>query len=88
MDVISHRELRNRSAEILRRVADGETILVTNHGKPAAMIGPPPHDTLEVLALRGELRRARIPITEVASIDRTTSQLQTAEILDDVRGDQ
>ncbi|MSV74139.1 MAG: type II toxin-antitoxin system prevent-host-death family antitoxin, partial [Actinobacteria bacterium] len=31
---ISHRELRNNSAEILRAVAAGESFVVTNHGSP------------------------------------------------------
>lgn len=85
--MITHRELRNRSADVLRRVAEGETILVTNHGKPTAMIGPPPNDTLEELEARGELRRARMPITELRSINRTTGRRSTTEILDDTRGD-
>lgn len=85
--MITHRELHNRGADVLRRVAEGETILVTNHGKPTAMIGPPPNDTLEELESRGELRRARIPMTELRSINRTSSPRSTAEILNDTRGD-
>ena len=37
---ISHRDLRNRSGEVLRAVANGETYVVTNNGKPTAQIGP------------------------------------------------
>src|SRR5258708_36525755 len=39
---ISHRELRNNSAEVLRAVGAGETIEVTNHGEVAAGVSPPP----------------------------------------------
>lgn len=41
MRTISHRELRNNSAEVLRAVAAGETIEVTNHGEVAAVLVPP-----------------------------------------------
>ncbi len=38
---ISHREFRNQSGEVLRRAQAGETMLVTSHGKPVALLGPP-----------------------------------------------
>ena len=37
---ISHRELRNNSAEILRAVAAGESFVVTNHGAAVAVLAP------------------------------------------------
>lgn len=40
MDTVTHREMRNRSGEILRRVEAGESIQVTNNGRPAAVIVP------------------------------------------------
>ncbi|WNV76866.1 type II toxin-antitoxin system Phd/YefM family antitoxin [Geodermatophilus sp. DSM 44513] len=42
METISHREMRNNSAEVLRRVEAGETLLVTNHGRPVALLSPAP----------------------------------------------
>ena len=33
---IAHRDLRNRSSEILRRVAAGESFEITNHGEVVA----------------------------------------------------
>lgn len=41
MERIPHRELRNNSAEILRRVARGESFEITNHGEVVAVIEPP-----------------------------------------------
>lgn len=41
MERIAHRVLRNSSAEILRRVAAGESFEITNHGAVVAVIGPP-----------------------------------------------
>ena len=41
MRTISHSELRNQSAQVLRQVAAGESMLVTNRGQVVAQIGPP-----------------------------------------------
>lgn len=38
---IPHRELRNHSSDVLRRVQAGETMLVTNHGEVVAVLSPP-----------------------------------------------
>lgn len=38
---IAHRELRNYSSDVLRRVQAGETIEVTNHGEVVAVLTPP-----------------------------------------------
>ena len=40
MDTVSSRELKNKCAEVLRRVRRGERIMVTNRGKPVAVIIP------------------------------------------------
>lgn len=83
---ITHRQLRNESAEVLRRVAAGETLLVTNHGQPAAVIGPPPGDQLPLLAAQGRLREARRAPEVLRSIERRTAEQTTTEIVDGVRG--
>lgn len=83
---ITHRQLRNESAEVLRRVADGETIVVTNHGRPAAVIGPPQSDPLARLAAEGGLRPARRQASRLREIPRRASRRTAAEIVDDVRG--
>lgn len=41
MERIPHRDLRNKSSEILRRVEAGESFEITNHGKVVAMLRPP-----------------------------------------------
>lgn len=86
MDRVTHREMRNNSGEILRRVAAGESIEVTNNGLVAAVIVPPKTDTLEALEARGELRGALSPTATLATIKPKKSNLSTKEILNDVRG--
>lgn len=83
---ITHRQLRNDSAEVLRRVAAGETILVTNRGQVAASIGPPPTGVLGDLAARGQLRPATAAPSSLRSIVRTQATQPSSSIVDDVRG--
>jgi prevent-host-death family protein len=48
--------MRNNSGELLRRVAEGESVLVTNNGVPAAVLVPATSDTRTRLAASGRLR--------------------------------
>ena len=50
------RELRQRASELLRRVEAGETIEVTDRGRPVALLGPLPEgEPLERLRAAGEV---------------------------------
>lgn len=86
MEEVTHRQMRNDSADVLRRVAAGETILVTNNGQPAAVIGPPPDDALSLLAASGQLREALDLPSQLRSIKRTKSKKKSVEIVADVKG--
>lgn len=41
MRTVASRDLRNHTADVLRRVADGERVAVTVHGEVVAEIAPP-----------------------------------------------
>ena len=41
MTTVSVRDLKNRLSELLRRVADGERITVTDRGRSVAVMSPP-----------------------------------------------
>jgi prevent-host-death family protein len=86
MRVVTHREMRNQSGEILRHVADGETIQVTNNGQVAALIVPPGTDSLADLASRGQVRVARNPTSNLRSIVRRKSTIDSQAIVADIRG--
>lgn len=58
MNRISQREMRNDSAAILRRVAAGESFVVTNGGKDAAMLLPIMTSPREQMIATGELTAA------------------------------
>ncbi|MDO5677383.1 MAG: type II toxin-antitoxin system prevent-host-death family antitoxin [Propionibacteriaceae bacterium] len=88
MTVISHREFRNNSAEILRRVAAGESFVVTNNGVAAAHLLPPSASTatpLESMRAQGKTRPAvtRPDFTAM----RGASGVSSREVLEDLRGD-
>lgn len=60
MASIGVRELRQRASELLRRVEQGETIEVTDRGRPVAILSPPPEgNPLDRLRALGEIEPAK-----------------------------
>ena len=86
METVTHREMRNRSGEILRRVEAGESVLVSNNGHLAALIVPVGGDPLDGLMARGEARPARTGTDALADIARAASPMNSGELLYDSRG--
>jgi prevent-host-death family protein len=59
MTTVGVRELRQRASELLRQVARGETIEITDRGRPVALLGPlPAGDELSRLRAAGEVSEA------------------------------
>jgi prevent-host-death family protein len=85
--VITHRELRNNSSEVLRAVQAGEIIEVTNHGSAAAILVPPSLTPYERLVAAGKVREPEGQHVDLRRIPRTKRGLTTTEILADLRGD-
>jgi prevent-host-death family protein len=61
MSAVSSRDLRNHTADVLRRVADGDRVVITVNGAPVAELGPvlsrrrrsiPKHELIAVLDRR------------------------------------
>lgn len=86
MKTVTHRELRNSSGEILRAVAAGESMQITNHGQVAAVISPPAGDSLAQLVTRGEARPARRPLAELATVRRSRASRSSDDLIADSRG--
>jgi prevent-host-death family protein len=89
MQTISHRELRNDSARILRQVQAGESMEITNHGEVVAFLVPAAIGTRERLIRTGELRPAKQPV-DFRSIRRVRlrpGSPSVQDVLDDLRGD-
>ena len=60
--VIQQSELRNDNAAVMRRVAEGESFVVTVNGRPVADVVPHRRDTG---------RRRFVPVAEVAGVFAT-----------------
>jgi prevent-host-death family protein len=53
------RELRQRASELLRQVERGESIEITDRGRPVAVLSPlPPGSAYQRLVVEGEIARA------------------------------
>jgi antitoxin (DNA-binding transcriptional repressor) of toxin-antitoxin stability system len=86
MDTVTHREMRNSSGALLRRVEAGESVQISNGGSVIAMMVPVSHDMLGTLVSRGQARAPRTPLASLASIQRVTSDSTTSAMIDDARG--
>lgn len=71
MERIGVRELRQNASKYLRRVAAGESLTITDRGRPVAVLNPPPRSEslYEELVASGELIPAKRPFREVALSD-------------------
>ena len=79
MTTVAHRELRNNSADLLRRAAAGESFEVTNNGRVVAMLVPPQTSPLE-----RRLAAQLVPhptATRLPRIARVRSTTPTADLL-------
>ena len=85
---MSVRELRQHLSRYLRRVEQGEHLVVTERRRPVAMLGPLPEDVdiLELMYLTGEATR---PIGDPLDLPPPYKSERpgpsTAEILDELR---
>lgn len=92
------REVKNKLSEFLRLVAEGETVLVTDHGRVVAQLAPPPlitppagsdEEALRRLAAQGKIRLARsnVPSPGAGPVTRLPEDVDFEAIYDDVRAD-
>lgn len=66
MTSVGVRELRQRASELLRRVEAGETIEITDRGRPVALLSPIPEGGpyAQMLA-SGEIVRAKLEFDDL-----------------------
>ncbi|WP_169799302.1 type II toxin-antitoxin system Phd/YefM family antitoxin [Nocardioides jensenii] len=83
MERIPHRQLRNQSAEVLRRVAGGESFEITNHGEVVAVLRPPTSDDL----WESEIIKPATAVEPWTQIERHQISRPSQEILDELRED-
>jgi prevent-host-death family protein len=84
------RELRQRASELLRRVEAGETIEITDRGRPVAVLAPlPDHSPMERLRATGDLEPARADLEDLPEpLPLAPGQEAPSSILDRLRRDE
>ncbi|MHB8691647.1 MAG: type II toxin-antitoxin system Phd/YefM family antitoxin [Solirubrobacteraceae bacterium] len=82
MASVGIRELRQRASELLRRVEEGESIEITDRGRPVAVLAPIPQDPVERLRAAGDLQPSEgdlvdlpQPLSLPAGVERPSSVL-------------
>ena len=67
MKVVGIRELRQRASDLLRLVERGETIEITDRGRPVALLTPlPGGGPLERLRASGDVEPATVELNDLA----------------------
>jgi prevent-host-death family protein len=87
-DSVGIAELRQNLSAYLRRVREGERLLVTDHNRPVAELGPVPSagPGLDRLIAEGRVSQpARLALPEPLELTGDSQALSRA--LDDIRGD-
>lgn len=80
------RELQQHASKVVARVVAGETVEITDRGRPVAQLGPL-HDTAtERLLASGRLRPAVRPLATLPPlVERPTGSPSASEILAELR---
>jgi prevent-host-death family protein len=90
MASVGVRELRQRASELLRRVAAGETIEVTDRGRPVALLAPLPESSpLARLRETGEVEPATADLDDLpAPLPLTPGREPPSAVLARLRRDE
>ena len=64
MTSVGVRELRQQASAVLRRVAAGESIIVTDRGRPVARLTPFGNEGVEALRQTGRVRESLRPMRD------------------------
>ncbi|MFI5047228.1 MAG: type II toxin-antitoxin system Phd/YefM family antitoxin [Acidimicrobiia bacterium] len=84
------RELRQDASTWVRRAAAGETIEVTDRGRPVAQLGPlatPPRG-LAALEAAGLIRKGRGKLSDLPPIEPKPGSRPLSEILQEMRDEE
>ena len=86
MTRVGVRELRQRASELLRLVEGGDTIEITDRGRPVALLGPIPSGSpLEQLRRTGEIEQATADFDELPEPLASTADKLPSEVLAGLR---
>lgn len=87
MERVGVRELRRQASAILRRVAAGETIEVTDRGRPVAVLSQSIPSGLARLEQEGLLRRAEGDLLAIRPVRLAPGLKTPSQMIDEGRAD-
>ncbi len=87
MDRIGVRELRREASAILRRVAAGETVEITDRGRPVAVLLKSMPSGLARLEREGLLRRAEADLLDLVPARLPPGAVVPSRLVSDGRSD-
>ena len=84
------RELRQDASTWVRRAAAGETLEVTDRGRPVARLVPVPESDVGLAALEsaGRLRKPRGHLSDTDPLPAADGAPSLSEVLDELRADE
>jgi prevent-host-death family protein len=89
MTTVGVRELRQRASELLRLVQRGQTIEITDRGRPVAVLAPLPEGSpLERLRAAGEVEPASADLDDLPPPVRSTGIELPSVVLAHLRRDE
>lgn len=89
MTSVGVRELRQRASELLRRVERGETIEITDRGRPVARLTPLPEGSpLDILKSAGEIDSATLEFDNLPEPMESRAPILPSSVLDRLRIDE
>ncbi|HEV8671398.1 MAG TPA: type II toxin-antitoxin system prevent-host-death family antitoxin [Candidatus Limnocylindria bacterium] len=86
MERVGVRELRQKASELLRRVAAGETFVVTDRGRPAAILSAPGPVGLAELERRGLIRRGEGDLLRLDAVRMPAGKRRPSDLVNEGRG--
>ncbi|MEW5989963.1 MAG: type II toxin-antitoxin system prevent-host-death family antitoxin [Chloroflexota bacterium] len=87
MERVGVRELRRQASAILRRVAGGETVEVTDRGRPVAILLKSMPSGLARLEREGLLRRAQADLLELPLVQPAAGAIAPSTIVSEGRAE-
>ena len=87
MERVGVRELRQQASAILRRVAAGETVEVTDRGRPVAVLLKTMPSGLARLEREGLLRRAQADLLELRPVGRPADAAAPSTVVSEGRAE-
>lgn len=87
MERVGVRELRRQASAILRRVAAGETVEVTDRGRPVAVLLKTMPSGLARLEREGLLRRAQADLAELRPVRHPAGAVAPSTLVSDGRAE-